>query len=191
MISYLKGKVIFKLKDRIIIEVNNIGYAVFLNDAFLQAVKEGSLQEVFTYQHVKEDILALYGFKTLSELEFFNLLLSVSGIGPKSALSILAIASLDDIKESIVREDPHLLVQVSGVGKKTAERLILELKDKVYKMGGNYDLSEPNLVLDEIEALIALGYSNSEAREALKKLDSSISDSSERIRQALKNLSKS
>ncbi len=190
MISYLKGKIIFKLKDRIIIEVNDVGYAVFLSDNFLRTIKVGHIQEIFTYQHVKEDILALYGFKTLDELEFFNLLLTVSGIGPKSAIAILAIASLDDIKESIVRGDSHLLVQVSGVGKKTAERLILELKDKVYKMGGDYDLSGPAVLLDEIEALVALGYSNLEAREALKQVDNSVVDSSDRIRQALKKLSK-
>jgi Holliday junction DNA helicase RuvA len=190
MISYLKGKIIYKLKNNVVLEVSNVGYTIFVSDNFLNELKADQMIEIFTHQHVKEDALDLYGFKSLAELEFFKLLISVSGVGPKSALSVLAIANLDDIKESIVQGDSHLLTKVSGIGKKTAERVVLELKDKLFKMGGDYDLSKVGFVGEEIDALMALGYSMFEAREALKQVDNDILDSTERIRQALKKMSK-
>lgn len=191
MISYLKGKVSYKLKGKVIIEVNNIGYSVFVSEGFFNDLKIDTEVQIFTFQNVKEDALDLYGFKTLEELEFFELLISISGIGPKSALSVLAVAQLSDIKESIVRGDSGLLTKVSGIGKKIAERVVLELKDKLLKIGGAYDLSiSANFSADEIDALMALGYSVAEAREALNQVGSDISDSAERIRQALKKMSK-
>lgn len=191
MISYLKGKVSYKLKGKVIIEVNNIGYSVFVSEGFFNDLKIDTEVQIFTFQNVKEDALDLYGFKTLEELEFFELLISISGIGPKSALSVLAVAQLSDIKESIVRGDSGLLTKVSGIGKKIAERVVLELKDKLLKIGGAYDLSiSANFSADEIDALMALGYSVIEAREALNQVGQEIQDSAERIRQALKKLSK-
>lgn len=191
MISYLRGKISYKLKSKIIVEINNIGYSVFVSENFFNDLKIGEEVEIFTFQYVKEDALDLYGFKTLEELEFFELLISISGIGPKSALSVLAVAKLLDIKESIVRGDSHLLTKVSGIGKKIAERVVLELKDKLFKMGGDYDLSGGgSFSADEIDALMALGYSLSEAREALNQVDKDVVDSGQRIREALKKLSK-
>ena len=191
MISYLKGKVSYKLKGKVIIEVNSIGYSVFVSENFLNDLKIDTEVQIFTFQNVKEDALDLYGFKTLEELEFFELLISISGVGPKSALSVLAIAQLSDIKESIVRGDSGLLTKVSGIGKKIAERVVLELKDKLLKIGGAYDLSiSANFSADEIDALMALGYSVTEARDALNQVGQEIKDSAERIRQALKKLSK-
>lgn len=191
MISYLKGKVSYKLKGKVIIEVNNIGYSIFVSEGFFNDLKIDTEVQIFTFQNVKEDALDLYGFKTLEELEFFELLISISGIGPKSALSVLAVAQLSDIKESIVRGDSGLLTKVSGIGKKIAERVVLELKDKLLKIGGAYDLSiSANFSADEIDALMALGYSVIEAREALNQVGQEIQDSAERIRQALKKLSK-
>ncbi|HOZ53057.1 MAG TPA: Holliday junction branch migration protein RuvA [bacterium] len=190
MISYLKGKILYKLKNNIVLEVNNIGYTIFVSENFLNELKTGQLLEVFTHQYVKEDALDLYGFKSLEELEFFKLLISISGVGPKSALSVLAIANLADIKESIVRGDSHLLTKVSGIGKKTAERVVLELKDKLFKMGGDYDLSVSSFAGEEIDALMALGYSMLEAREALKQVDDDIKDSGQRIKEALKKMAK-
>lgn len=191
MISYLKGVVSYKLKSKVIIEVNNIGYSVFINENFLNDLKIGEETQIFTFQNVKEDALDLYGFKTLEELEFFELLISISGIGPKSGLSVLAVAQLSDIKESIVRGDSGLLTKVSGIGKKIAERVVLELKDKLLKIGGTYDLSiSASFSADEIDALMALGYSVIEARDALNQVGNEIQDSAERIRQALKKMSK-
>ncbi len=191
MISYLKGKISYKLKGKVIIEVNNIGYSVFVSENFFNDLKVDTETQIFTFQNVKEDALDLYGFKTLEELEFFELLISISGVGPKSALSVLAVAQLSDIKESIVRGDSGLLTKVSGIGKKIAERVVLELKDKLLKIGGAYDLSiTANFSADEIDALMALGYSVIEARDALNQVGQEIQDSAERIRQALKKLSK-
>lgn len=191
MISFLRGKVIYKLKNSFILELNNLGYSVFVSDSFLNEVKIGQELEVFTHQYVKEDIFDLYGFKNLEELEFFELLISISGIGPKSALGVLAMAKLSDIKESIVRGDSNLLTKVSGIGKKTAERVVLELKDKIFKLGGNYDLTNSgNFSGDEIDALVGLGYSWAEAREALNLVDKNIIDSGQKIKEALKKMSK-
>ncbi|MDD3711219.1 MAG: Holliday junction branch migration protein RuvA [Patescibacteria group bacterium] len=191
MISYLKGIISYKLKNTIIVEVNNIGYSVFVSENFFNELKVGQELQLFTHQYVREEALDLYGFKTLEELEFFELLISISGIGPKSALSVLAIAKLSDIKESIVRGDSHLLTKVSGIGKKIAERVVLELKDKLFKMGGDYDLSSGGgFSADEIDALMVLGYSLPEAREALNQVDKDVVDSGQRIREALKKLSK-
>jgi len=191
MISFLRGKVSYKLKNKIILELNNIGYSVFIGDNFLNDLKIGEETEVFTYQQVKEDIFDLYGFKTLEELDFFELLLSISGIGPKSALGVLSMAKLDDIKQSIMAGDSNLLTKVSGIGKKTAERVVLELKDKLFKMGGSYNLSSNNCFSgDEIEALVGLGYSWNQARTALNQVDKNITDSGERIKEALKRISK-
>ncbi|HPT08130.1 MAG TPA: Holliday junction branch migration protein RuvA [bacterium] len=190
MISFLRGKVIYKLKNSFILELNNIGYSIYISDNFLNEIKIGQELEVFTHQHIKEDIFDLYGFRNIEELEFFELLISVSGIGPKSALGVLSMTNLSDIKESIIRGDSNLLIKVSGIGKKTAERVVLELKDKIFKLGGNYDLTSPSFGGDEIDALVGLGYSYSEAREALNLVDKNIIDSGQRIKEALKKLSK-
>ena len=190
MISFLRGKVSYKLKNKIILELNNLGYSVFIGDNFLNDLKIGEEAEIFTYQHIKEDIFDLYGFKTLEELEFFELLLSVSGIGPKSALGVLSMAKLGDIKQSIIAGDSNLLTKVSGIGKKTAERVVLELKDKLFKLGVSKLSLDDCFFSDEIEALVGLGYSWQESRLALSKVDINIKDSRERIKEALKKMTK-
>lgn len=189
MIAFLRGKVLEKMNGSIILLVDNIGYKIYVGDAFFNDLSKGLESEIFIYHNIKEDASDLYGFKTLEELDLYEMLLSVSGVGPKSALGILSIAKISDIKESIVRGDSALLVKVSGIGKKTAERLVLELKDKLLKVG-SYDLESNNYATgDDIEALLALGYSLQEAREALNQVDPSISDVSSRIKEALKRMS--
>ena len=190
MISYLKGTILNKRKNFIILEVNGIGYQVFLNPTFFVELITGQPLEIYTHQHIKEDALDLYGFKNLEELEMFELLLSISGVGPRSALGILAVANPEELKISIGRGDSSLLTKVSGVGKKTAERIVLELRDKISHIeivpsagGGSVDVSG-----DEIDALISLGYSLQQAREAMRAVDPQISNSSERIREALKKM---
>lgn len=190
MITYLKGKVLHKLSNSIILLVDNIGYKIYVSNNFYNDLKKGSQVEIYTYHHVRDDLSDLYGFKNLEELDFYEMLLSVSGVGPKSAINILSIASISDIKESIARGDSALLIKVSGIGKKTAERLVLELKDKILKLG-SYDLEAPSSFSgDDIDALLALGYSISEAREALNQVDPSISEVSTRVKEALKRMSK-
>jgi holliday junction DNA helicase RuvA len=192
MISYLKGKIRNKGNGFVILEVNNIGYQVFISPLFYADLSLNQEVEFYIYQQVREDALDLYGFRNMEELELFELLLSISGIGPKSALGVMSIASVADIKESIFRGDPALLTKVSGIGRKTAERVVLELKEKIGKLviedGG---ISKSSLgSSDEIDALMALGYSLSQARDALNSIDGKIKDSGERIRQALKMLGK-
>jgi Holliday junction DNA helicase RuvA len=191
MISYLEGKIKNKGKNYLIILVNGIGYKVFVNSAVLEEVSIGEDKEIYIFQNVKEDALDLYGFKNMKELELFELLLSISGIGPKGALAVLSIASVSDIKNSISRGDSSLLVKVSGIGKKTAERVVLELRDKVGSLESGvegFESGAGSAGSDEIDALMALGYSMNEAREALRKVAPEISDSGERIREALKKL---
>lgn len=190
MISFIRGTILKKHKNFIILEAHDVGYQVFLNPTFFAELITGQPLEVYTHQYIKEDALDLYGFKNLEELEVFELLLSISGVGPKSALGILAIANPEELKVSIAHGDSSLLTKVSGVGKKTAERIVLELRDKITHIdiaptaGG----SSVDVMGDEIDALISLGYSLQQAREALRTVDPQISNSGERIRAALKNM---
>jgi len=192
MISYLKGKIRNKGNSFVILEVNNIGYQVFISPLFYADLNLNQEVEFYTYQQVREDALNLYGFRNMEELELFELLLSISGIGPKSALGVMSIATVADIKESIFRGDAALLIKVSGIGRKTAERVVLELKEKIGKLVvDDGEISKSSLgSSDEIDALMALGYSLSQAREALNGVDAKIKDSGERIRQSLKMLGK-
>ncbi len=191
MISYLHGKVINKSLNFAIIEVAGIGYQVFAGENFLNELKIGNDIEVYTHHQVREEASDLYGFKTLEDLELFGLLLSVSGVGPKSALGVISMASANDIKEAIIRGDANLLTKVSGIGKKTAERLVLELKTKILRGTTISSLESGGLAgSDELDALMSLGYSLSEARAAFNLVDPALIDSGERVKAALKKMVK-
>jgi holliday junction DNA helicase RuvA len=193
MIAYLKGKIINKGNGFVIIAVNDLGYKVFVSQNFLAEMPMGQEAEIYTHQNVREDALDLYGFKNLPELEIFEMLISISGVGPKTALAVLAVGSADEIKSSIARGDSNFLTKVSGIGRKTAERVILELREKIQTLsagtiGGATSGSEGSMNADEIDALMALGYSLTEARDVLRAVDPSLKKSSERIRDALRKL---
>lgn len=191
MIAYLKGKVINKTAGGVIINVSNIGYQVFIGETLGAEIKIGQEIEIYIHHHVREEAEDLYGFKSLEDLELFELLLSVSGVGPKSALAVISLAATNDIKEAIIRGDASLLMKVSGIGKKTAERLVLELKNKVVRLGSNLILEggvSSASFGDEMDALISLGYSFQEAREALNLINPDLTDSGERVKAALKKL---
>ena len=190
MLAYLKGEIKNKGNSYIILVVNDIGYKVFVNETIYQEMSVGDEVELYIYQHVREDALSLFGFYNINQLEMFELLLSVSGIGPKSALGVLAVGEVDFIRESIAMGDYDILTKVSGIGKKTAERVVMELRDKMatLKISSSSGTIPSSSSADEIEALIALGYSVQQAREALKKVDASIKDSGERIKEALKGI---
>lgn len=189
MISFLRGKILNKGQGFVIIDVRDIGYQVFVNPTVYADLDIKQEVEFYTHHHIREDAMDLYGFKNLEELELFELLLSISGIGPKSALGVLAIASVEDVKDSISRGDSALLQKVSGIGKKTAERVVLELREKITSTGSGQAVTETgNSSSDEIDALMALGYSMQQAREALKDVSPDIKDSGERIREALKKM---
>lgn len=190
MISYLAGKIIHKSQKYIIVKVGGIGYQVFLNPVVQTELIAGQELALFIHEQIREDAIDLYGFRSPVELDMFELLLSISGIGPKSALGIMAIATVEDLKETIARGDPSLLTKVSGIGRKTAERVILELREKVCQISVKGEASVSGAVVsgDEIDALMALGYTLAQAREALRRVDPALKDSGERIRQALKTI---
>lgn len=193
MISFLQGKILNKGEGFIIIKVSGLGYKTFVNSVFYDELDIGQEVEIYTHQHVREDALDLYGFKSMEELEIFELLLSISGIGPKSALGVLAVAGVGEIKESISRGDSALLIKVSGIGRKTAERVVLELREKISSLTNSGQVRAGDVGLasgDEIDALMALGYSMPQARDALRGVDSNIKDSGERIKEALRSLGK-
>ncbi len=185
MLAYLNGKILVKRENYIIVVVNGLGYKIFVAPKLIADLL-GEV-ELYLYQQIKEDGSALFGFKTVSELEFFELLLTVSGIGPKSALAILSLAKVEEIKEAIALGNADLLTTVSGIGRKTAERLVMELKNKISHLATGETLGGEARG-EELEALVSLGYSLSQAREALNKVEAKITDSGERIRQALKNI---
>jgi len=184
MIGYLKGKVIDRTPDRVILDVNNVGYEISvpanvrLTDDFV---------ELYIYTHVREDQLALFGFAKKEDEEFFKSLLSVSGIGPKVALAIIGSAPIEQLKNSISKGDPSMLSAVSGVGKKTAEKAVIELKGKLGSIDGGQMFMETGA--DEIlDALIGLGFQRAEIIEGLKRIPEEINNNDDKIKWLIKNL---
>jgi len=188
MIGSLKGAVSHRASNYIILETQGVGYKVFTTPTLLLSLKVGQALSLVTMTYVREDQLTLYGFESLPELEFFELLLTVSGVGPKSALGIMSLASLDMIKSAIISEDPAVFTKVSGIGRKTAERVIIELKDKLKGFADNAPVAREHS--DALDALLALGYSQQEAREALKAVPAQTSDLQDKVKVALKFLKK-
>ncbi|MGL5646513.1 MAG: Holliday junction branch migration protein RuvA [Clostridium sp.] len=197
MYEYIKGKYIGIIKDYIIIENNNIGYKIFTSGITMSEMPKVS-EEVILYltQIVREDFIGLYGFISRDELNMFNMLLSINGVGAKAALSLLSISKITNLKYAIMTGDDKHLCKAPGIGKKTAGRIILELKDKLKP---DEFLNDEGLEIIEkteesyeniqevLGALLALGYSEKEANLAIKKIkiDNSIE---EMIKEALKVL---
>lgn len=188
MIGSLKGKIEHKGANYIILQANGVGYKVFITPVLLLQSQVGDELSLVIYSHVREDQFSLYGFLTLPEQEFFELLLTVSGVGPKSAVGIMSLASLDMIKSAIVSEDPSVFTKVSGIGRKTAERVIIELKEKVKTEAKHAPVAKEHS--DALDALAALGYSAQEAREALNGVPIDVKNLQDKIKLALKNLNK-
>ena len=196
MIGHLKGTLIHQDLKSVILEVSGVGYKVFTNTASMispkrsegnKSYKEGAITEFWTYLAVRETALDLYGFSTKEELSFFELLITVSGIGPKSAMGILSIATLPNLRHAIATGDTSHLTKVSGIGKKNAEKIVIELKDKLVGLATDLSSSVSGDV-DALEALKSLGYGEREVREALKKV-TDIKDTGEKVKKALKLLS--
>src|SRR3990167_2383257 len=189
MIGSIKGKINFKTEKYIIVDTAGVGYKINISpDTLSKAKKIGEEISLWIHTHVREDAIDLYGFSDHQELEFFEMLINVSGIGPKGALTILGVASIETLRKAIGTGDISYLTKISGIGKKTAEKILIELRDKIGDQikdeKGNHSLQEE---LDALEALKSLGYSQSEAREALKKV-SPESNTNTKIKEALKIL---
>lgn len=183
MIAYLRGDVAALNENSVVLEVNNIGYLVYVSGRDADRLA-GARNEVcvHTYMHVKEDALQLYGFCTQDDLQIFKLLLGVNGIGPKAALGVLTALSADDLRFAILSEDAKAIAKAPGVGNKTAQKVILELKDKLSledafekRLTNQNDLAASAGMTDSkgeaVQALAALGYSNTDALKAVNKAE--------------------
>lgn len=202
MIGYMKGIVEGIYEDRIILEVNNIGYNIFMPISSIDRIGGmGEEIKIYTYLNVREDAMLLFGFLTKDDLDFYKLLIGVNGIGPKVGLAILSTMTTDDLRFAILSEDSKRIGKTPGVGPKTAQRIIIELKDKMNleeafeeKLSGNDNKGDvgANSAREEAAmALCALGYSNSESYSAVRSSDISPEDDVETIiKKALKNISK-
>jgi holliday junction DNA helicase RuvA len=178
MIALLRGTLAYKSSDHVIIDVGGVGYRLFIPLSTFYSLPETGVVSLFTHTHVREDALLLYGFLSMEEKELFGILISISGIGPKLAVNILSHIPAKDLKRAIATGDIKRLSSLPGIGKKTAERLVLELKDKV---GPVHDLPEADDVKsntsavdisnDVISALINLGYKENQARKVLESME--------------------
>lgn len=186
MISHLSGTVLYKDHKILVVDCGGVGYKVSPTTSPLFNAKLGAKIDIWTFTVVREDVLDLYGFESKEELDFFELLLSVSGIGPKSALNILSLASVNALSGAITTGDTAHLTKVSGISKKNADKIVLELKGKL-----KTDIEHTGFKdeVDVIEALKALGYNHRDAREAIKDLPADLSVS-DKIKLALKTLGK-
>lgn len=185
MIFSVRGKIIFKEGARVVIEVNNIGYEIKVTNRLAEKLSPEKEAFLYCHQYVRENALELYGFSAISELKIFEMLISVSGIGPRSALSVLEVAEAEELEQAIASQDPKMLTRVAGIGSKLAGRIILELKNRLAQTIDQETLTKE---MDVIEGLINLGYTRKQAREALKTVPKEISDPSKRLTEALKRI---
>jgi Holliday junction DNA helicase RuvA len=183
MIGSIKGKIILRTDKYLVVETNGVGYKISVSpDTLSKTKKIGEDIFLWIHTHVLEDAIDLYGFLERNELEFFEMLINVSGIGPKSALIVLSVASIETLRKAIGTGDTAYLTKISGIGRKTAEKIVLELRDK-FENEKETGLKEE---LDALEALKSLGYSQSEARDALKQTNGASTNL--KVREALKIL---
>ena len=179
MYLYIKGSLVVKTKGYIVVECNGIGYKIFMSDKSLNEVGNiGDKVKVYTHYHVREDEISLYGFKTDEELRMFELLLSVSGIGARSAITMLSNIEPSEFAFAVISDDVDRMTKIPGIGKKTAQRIILELKDKLKSEEIERNKEEIEKEIKEVEglneaisALQVLGYSRREIDLAFEKAD--------------------
>lgn len=186
MIGYITGKIILKKEKFVILETGGVGYKVFLSRNTMGKLPENVDElTVFCFHNIREDASDLYGFLTYDEMEFFEILMDIRGVGPKAALEISSLGSLEKIKDRILKQDEKIFAGIPGIGAKKASTIILELTGKIkllsgLKVKGSADPAE--------DALIQLGFSKQQAQEALGSVPPSIKDMEERVKVALKSL---
>lgn len=198
MISYIKGVLTEIEPGEIILENQGIGYRIMIPVRSEERFKIGQEMKIYTHMHVREDHLGLFGFSTREELEAFELLIGVSGIGPKVGLSVLSTLSVYELKMAVISEDVKTISKTPGLGPKGAKKLILDLKDKLsfeeLEEGSGLEILEEtadgnDAVMVTIEGLVSLGYSRSEAAQAVKKVEDAASmEPEELLKKALKNM---
>lgn len=195
MIRQLRGTIVHVSETAVMLLTNGIGYLVFTP----QPHRLKTDQEVILHTHlaVRETALDLYGFKTMDELELFELLLTVPKVGPKSALAIMSNVDSQTITQAVMMEDPSHLTKVGGIGKKTAEKIVIELKDKLPEAmtlaadADGTDSTERPFAADAIDALVTLGYPQADARKVINNLSPNISTVNDAVRAALTELNQS
>ena len=199
MYAYIEGSVEEIEEDYVVLDNNGIGYRIFMSTSDLSALpSKGSSIRIYTYHHVREDAMILFGFIEKQTKKLFEMLITVNGIGPKGALSILSVLSPDDLRFAIVGGDAKLIASAPGIGSKTAQKAILELKDKIdlaetvndtLNRGAGAAASDNSVKGDVIMALTSLGYSSSEALNAIKGIAiTEDSDTESVLKEALKNM---
>jgi Holliday junction DNA helicase RuvA len=176
MIAFVKGKLVHKDATHVVIDVNGIGYHIYISLATYSKIKNEESCMLYTYFHVKEDIQALYGFLSETDKRFFMDLISVSGIGPSTGMIMQSSMSTDQLKSAIMSDDVATIQSVKGIGAKTAQRVILELKDKIKKEGYSADSGQvsgsrdTNLRTEALSALVMLGINRSAAQKSIESV---------------------
>lgn len=197
MISYIKGRLEIKSKDYIVVDVGGIGYKIFMSETAINELEKGTEVKVFTYMRVREDDISLYGFLNNEELLTFELLISVGGVGAKSAITILSNITPSKFALAVITNDVNTLKKLPGIGAKTAARIILELKDKMkteqsIEENKNEEIKEAivldNKANDAVEALCVLGYTRKDVEKVLSNIDTNKLTVEEIIKQGLKYL---
>ncbi len=200
MLAYIKGKLEMKLTDYVVIDVNGLGYKVFMSEPSMDKLGNiGDLVKVHTFYRVREDDISIFGFNTYEELRMFELLISVSGVGAKTAVAMLACVTPSEFAMAVISNDITKLVQIPGIGKKSAERIILELKDKLKndeniskeaKVTITQTIANNTNIREAIEALQVLGYTKKEIEKAFEKISKENLTVEELIKAGLSMLSK-
>lgn len=188
MIAHVTGEVVEKTGDALIIDVGGLGYEVLVSVPDFEAAKLGQTVKLHTHDHVRENAHELFGFSHLTAKRLFEMLISVSGVGPKMALAILGLGNVESTRSAIAMGDSSFVQRASGVGKRIAERITVDLRDKVGAPGTTLTANAPiqNMPSDDaLDALLALGYTMQQANEALQKVDASL-DVQSRIKHALR-----
>ncbi|WP_285823904.1 Holliday junction branch migration protein RuvA [Schaedlerella arabinosiphila] len=199
MISYIRGTLAAMERDKVIVDVQGVGYGVFMPERAMGLLPRiGNEVKLHTYLNVREDAMQLFGFLTRDDLAIFKLLIGVSGIGPKGGLGILSQLSADDLRFAVLAGDVKAISATPGIGKKTAEKLIIELKDKLdldemlhpsgqAETAGSADTAVNSVQSEAVQALVALGYGSTESLKAVKKVNLENTTVEEVLKEALKN----
>lgn len=192
MISRISGTIVDTTNKSLVVDVHGVGYLVFVTTDAIARIESQNMETVtlWTYLAVRENAMELFGFFSQEELDFFQMLIDISGIGPRGALGIMGMGTVESLKNAIASGDTGYLTKVSGIGRKTAEKIVLELRDKLTLRGHGSESGTVRAESDVMQALIALGYREHDVRDVLKDISSDITDTSARIKEALKLLGK-
>lgn len=178
MIGFVEGIIEYIDVDKIVVNNNGVGYNVFMPASQIDTLNVDETVRVFTYLNVREDAMQLFGFLTRDDLEVFKLLITVNGIGPKGGLAVLSAITTDDLRVAVISEDAKAISKAPGIGAKTAQKVIIELKDKLNledvlepKLDANFQVNDNNSMSEAVMALVALGYSQADAYRAVKSID--------------------